>query len=68
MGCPHRDECFQSKKEYRVIRVSFKFYEKRKQSLENITTDKGIELRMNRSIQVEGAFGVIKQDMGFRRF
>ena len=23
---------------------------------------------MNRSIQVEGAFGVIKQDRGFRRF
>ena len=23
---------------------------------------------MNRSIQVEGAFGVIKQDYGFRRF
>ena len=23
---------------------------------------------MNRSIQVEGAFGVIKQDMAFRRF
>jgi hypothetical protein len=23
---------------------------------------------MNRSIQVEGAFGVIKQDMSFRRF
>ena len=23
---------------------------------------------MNRSIQVEGAFGVIKQDTGFRRF
>jgi len=68
VGCPHRDKCYQSKKEYREVRVSFKFYEKRKQSLENITTDKGIELRMNRSIQVEGAFGVIKQDMGFRRF
>lgn len=25
-------------------------------------------LRMNRSIQVEGAFGVLKQDYGFRRF
>lgn len=25
-------------------------------------------LRMNRSIQSEGAFGVIKQDYGFRRF
>ena len=23
---------------------------------------------MNRSIQVEGAFGIIKQDMAFRRF
>ena len=23
---------------------------------------------MNRSIQVEGAFGVLKQDYGFRRF
>ena len=31
-------------------------------------TDKGILLRKNRSIQVEGAFGVIKQDYGFRRF
>ena len=25
-------------------------------------------LRINRSIQVEGAFGVLKQDYGFRRF
>ena len=33
-----------------------------------ITTKEGILLRQNRSIQVEGAFGVIKQDMGFRRF
>lgn len=33
-----------------------------------ISTDKGILLRMNRSIQVEGAFGVLKQDYGFRRF
>jgi len=33
-----------------------------------IKTAEGILLRVNRSIQVEGAFGVIKQDMGFRRF
>ena len=25
-------------------------------------------MRRNRSIQVEGAFGVLKQDYGFRRF
>ncbi|WP_170998878.1 transposase, partial [Veillonella tobetsuensis] len=28
----------------------------------------GIKLRINSSIQVEGAFGVLKQDLGFRRF
>ena len=29
---------------------------------------KGILLRINRSIQSEGAFGVVKQDYGFRQF
>lgn len=33
-----------------------------------IQSEEGILLRINRSIQVEGAFGVLKQDMGFRRF
>lgn len=33
-----------------------------------IKSEEGIKLRVNRSIQVEGAFGVLKQDMGFRRF
>lgn len=33
-----------------------------------INSDEGILLRINRSIQVEGAFGVLKQNMGFRRF
>ena len=32
------------------------------------STDKGILLRVNRSIQVEGAFSVLKQDYGFGRF
>ena len=36
--------------------------------LERIDTKQGILLRMNRSIQVEGAFEVLKEDMGFRRF
>lgn len=34
----------------------------------NITTELGRRLRMNRSIQVEGAFGVLKQDYSFRSF
>ena len=44
------------------------FWEKRAQSPENITSERGNQLRMKRSIQVEGAFGLIKNDFGFRRF
>lgn len=40
----------------------------RKESHKNITTEFGTQLRMNRSIQSEGAFGVLKQDYSFRRF
>ena len=33
-----------------------------------ISTDRGIRLRLCRSIQAEGAFALLKQDFGFRRF
>ena len=35
---------------------------------ENILTETGIQYRMNRSIQVEGAFGVLKNDYEFQKF
>ena len=35
---------------------------------ENILSEKGILYRMNRSIQVEGAFGVLKKNYEFQRF
>lgn len=66
-GCQHKKKCTRSK-DKRTMQVSKKFIEQRKQSLERITSEKGILLRMNRSIQSEGAFGVIKQDYGFRQF
>ena len=34
----------------------------------NLSTEQGKEMKKQRSIQVEGAFGVIKQDMKFTRF
>ena len=40
----------------------------REEDLERIISEEGCQLRMNRSIQVEGSFGNIKQDMGFRRY
>jgi IS5 family transposase len=48
--------------------VSKRFQEKRTEALERIATEKGIELRVNRSIQSEGTFGNIKENMSFRRF
>ena len=48
--------------------MSKKFIAQRAASLERITSPKGIQLRMNRSIQSEGAFGVVKQNYGFQRF
>lgn len=42
--------------------------EHRAEALERLTSKRGTLLRMNRSIQVEGAFGVMKSDRQFRRF
>ncbi len=66
-GCPLKKSCTRAKGN-RKMQLSKTFLRQREQSLRNITSDKGITLRMNRSIQAEGAFGVIKQDYGFRQF
>jgi hypothetical protein len=65
--CEFRKKCTPIRQKKRIA-VSKKFLAYRKKSLENITSEKGIRLRVNRSIQVEGAFGVLKEDYLFRRF
>lgn len=50
------------------MQVSKKFIAQREESREKITSELGIKLRVNRSIQVEGAFGVLKWDYNFKRF
>jgi len=50
------------------MQVSKNFIAKREISYKNILSDEGALLRMNRSIQVEGAFGVLKSDYNFTRF
>lgn len=66
-GCAMKDKCTKAKGNKQIC-VAKEFLRLRKISLKNITSPEGAILRMNRSIQVEGAFGVIKQDYGFRRF
>lgn len=52
----------------KVLYVSKKMKEKRQETWKRITSDYGTQLRMNRSIQAEGSFATIKEDMEFRRY
>ena len=75
-GCPVKEKCIRQKRtdkkslEDRVKRlnVSKYFIQQREAMEKKISTDEGILLRVNRSIQAEGVFATIKEDMNFRRF
>ena len=67
-GCLHREKCYKGKYSNRKIGFSKTMVRQKTEATDRITTKEGILLRMNRSIQVEGAFGVLKQDRDFRRF
>ena len=62
-GCPLAEKCKMTPHNKKLY-VADNFLRFRKQSQENIATEKGIILRMNRSIQVEGQL----QNMNFKRF
>jgi len=66
-GCPQKKLCTRAQGNRR-LQVSKQFVALRQAALERITSPEGKMLRLNRSIQSEGAFGVLKQDYGFRRF
>lgn len=66
-GCPYKDKCTKAKGNKRLY-VSKNFIVQRQTSYENIMSETGIKYRMNRSIQVEGIFGVLKSDYDFQRF
>lgn len=74
-GCNNCNFKHYCKKFMKIKSENFKYFEINvplqkyiKQAEENLLSPKGIELRVNRSCQVEGAFGIIKQDMGYERF
>lgn len=69
--CPFRDYCKRWMKnkdeDYKVFEVVEELQKYKNQSFDNLLSPKGIEMRVNRSSQVEGAFGVIKEDMNYTR-
>ena len=63
--------CFDWNKEgqkTKGIYISETFQKYREESLKNIKSDQGIEERLNRSIQAEGAFSKIKSGLNYNRF
>jgi transposase len=74
-GCPYKSECIKGnncktplEQRNKVIQVAKKFIRQRQENLERIMSEEGILLRVNRSIQAEGSFADLKQDMQFRRY
>lgn len=66
-GCPYYGKCYKGIHS-KSIQVCEQFDKYREASRQNIISEKGIQLRINRSIQAEGVFGITKQDYSFRRF
>lgn len=74
-GCPYKSECIKGnncktpmEERTKTLQVAKAFLRYRQEDLERILSDDGILYRTNRSIQAEGSFGDLKQDMQFRRY
>lgn len=75
-NCPVKEKCIRQKKTDKTpledrtkrLNVSKYFIQQREAMEKKISTDEGILLRINRSIQAEGVFAMVKEDMNFRRF
>ena len=74
-GCLYKSACIKGnnckipmEQRNKTLYVSKRMKQKRAEDMERITSPYGIQLRINRSIQAEGSFACIKQDMEFRRY
>lgn len=65
-GCPYADKCKKTDKN-RTIRINHELTAIHKEVLENLESIQGALLRMNRSIQAEGTFGIMKNDRNYKR-
>ena len=74
-NCKYKSKCIKGnncktplEERTKKFETSKKFNRQRKEDLERIISEEGCLLRMNRSIQAEGSFAQVKEDMNFRRF
>lgn len=74
-SCSYKKECIKGnncktplEERTKTLQVAKTFLKYRQEDLERILSEEGILFRINRSIQAEGSFGDLKQDMQFRRY
>ena len=74
-GCPFKTQCIKGNncntpmdERSKTLCISKKKEELRKKDLERILSDHGTQFRINRSIQAEGSFAIVKEDMDFRQY
>ena len=65
--CPYKIECCPKSKKNRTIRLNRELTSIHKEVLKNLNSIHGALLCMNRSIQAEGTFGIIKFDKSYKR-
>ena len=65
-GCPHKEKCHKSEKN-RIIRMNEELTSFHQEVIDNLESIHGALLRMNRSIQAEGTYGVIKWNREYTR-
>ena len=74
-SCSYKKECIKGnncktplEERTKILQVAKTFLKYRQEDLKRILSEEGILFRINRSIQAEGSFGDLKQDMQFRRY
>ena len=65
-SCPYAEQCKKTDKN-RTVRINRELTAMHQEVIENLESIQGALLRMNRSIQAEGTFGIIKNDRWYKR-
>ena len=66
-ACPHRAECCKRASGNRTVRLNRELSSFHQEVIHNLESIHGALLCMNRSIQSEGTFGIIKWDRSYKR-
>ena len=66
-GCPYKSECCPKAAGNRTIRMNQELTVIHQEVISNLESVQGALLRMNRSIQAEGTFGILKWDKSYKR-